>query len=37
MRERDENSKRMFQKINHEIERNDKKIEKNDRENEKHD
>ena len=36
MRERNENSKRMLRKINHEIKRNNKKTEKNDRKNERH-
>ena len=37
MRERNENSERIFSKTNHEIKRSNKKVEKNDRENKEHD
>ena len=37
MRERDENNKQMFWKINNKIEENDQKIEKNDEKDERHD
>ena len=37
LRERDENSERIFRKSNNEIKKNDQKIKKSDREDEKHD